>query len=467
MTRPILFLRAATAERVDLAVLSIARGDAAPGPVQTELGTFDPAPLVRCAGQVAWRHDIALPARSDAWYAFGGDRYAVNADFVGDLRLAYASCNGQEHGDAARDDAERNAMWHRLAEQNRDRPYQLLLHGGDQIYADELVNAHPASAGWPFDLPAALEDPDGVREALFAAYFDHYARQYSAPDFADLAARVPSLAMWDDHDISDGWGSLPQEILESPVGRILFEVARAAFLLFQFGCGPGEVPAICPDRTGRSLSFVVPLPGLTIIAPDLRSERQPERVMGAQGWEVLTGALDAVNGAHVLLMSSVPALGPRLSILERLIPFVPKLRHYEDDLRDQWQSRAHRAEWQRFLSKALAVHDRADCAVTVLSGEIHLATHATMAGASGALHQLVASGIAHPAPPRAYARGLGALASLGEAPLKGHAIRISGVPGYGSRYAAERNYLVLERRARAWSALWELEGSGRSERLAI
>src|SRR3546814_1323896 len=55
--------------------------------------------------------------------------------------------------------------------------------------------------------------------------------------------------------------------------------------------------------------------------------------------------------------------------------------------------------------------------VTVLSGEIHLATRGTMDTPEGPLHQLVASGISHPAPPTAYARALGLLARFGEAPL--------------------------------------------------
>ncbi|WVM92171.1 hypothetical protein ULG90_21110 [Halopseudomonas pachastrellae] len=100
--------------------------------------------------------------------------------------------------------------------------------------------------------------------------------------------------------------------------------------------------------------------------------------------------------------------------------------------------------------------------VTVLSGEIHLATRATMMklGAGRWLHQLVASGIAHRAPPRVWARILGALAQFGESPLKACPIRIPCIPGQKSRYIAERNYLVLERRSDIWRARWALEESG-------
>jgi len=134
------------------------------------------------------------------------------------------------------------------------------------------------------------------------------------------------------------------------------------------------------------------------------------------------------------------------------------MQKYEDDLRDQWQSRAHRAEWLRMLSLCLDVLDHAP--VTVLSGEIHLATQARMRGRGRDLIQLIASGIAHDAPPQGYDRALGLLARLGEAPLRGHPIRIAPLPGQTRRYVAERNYLTLTRRSGQWSAAWELEQSG-------
>ena len=78
-----------------------------------------------------------------------------------------------------------------------------------------------------------------------------------------------------------------------------------------------------------------------------------------------------------------------------------------------------------------------------------------------------ASGIAHPAPPAAYATGLGLLATLGEDPLPDRPIRLRPLPGRRWIYTAERNYLVLERASGAWSAVWELETGGRTPALQI
>ena len=153
--------------------------------------------------------------------------------------------------------------------------------------------------------------------------------------------------------------------------------------------------------------------------------------------------------------------------VEALIGLVPRLRRYEDDLRDQWQSRAHRDEWRRMLM-LLDQTTPDDCAVTVLSGEIHLATQAEMPMVSGnTMRQLVASGIAHPPPPAMYARALGWVAALGEDPLPGRPIMLKPLPGQKQIYVAERNFLLLERRSEDWSACWELEQSGRTPTLAI
>jgi hypothetical protein len=169
-----------------------------------------------------------------------------------------------------------------------------------------------------------------------------------------------------------------------------------------------------------------------------------------------------------LLLSSVPLLGPRLSVLEALMVVIPRMQKYEDDLRDQWQSRAHRDEWRRILRLVRDMARRDGHDLTSISGEIHLAARAVM-DLGGGLHlnQLVASGISHRAPPKAWARFLGALAALGEDPLPDHPIRIRPLPGQKSRYIAERNYLILERASGQWSARWDLEVSGMTAPLPL
>src|SRR3546814_65214 len=117
--------------------------------------------------------------------------------------------------------------------------------------------------------------------------------------------------------------------------------------------------------------------------------------MGDSGWQMLRDALAEARSGRVLLLSSVPALGPRLSWVEAVMSVTPRMEKYEDDLRDQWQSHAHREEWRRFLRLLIETHTRDTTPVTVLSGEIHLATRGTMDTPEGPLHQLVARSEEH------------------------------------------------------------------------
>jgi len=468
---PALICRGIDGERLLLTALCGCARDAAAPVLETERGAVEAEQLHARASYRLLRYRFSLPTRETATYRFDGADYPVHAAHTGDLRVAFVSCNGMEVGDRKRDTDERDRLWHRLTERHAQRPFHLMLHGGDQLYADEMLAVHPEIEAWAqadrHDV-GGLELSDEARERMRDYLFGRYMELYGETAPAWLMARVPSLAMWDDHDICDGWGSLAEETLDAPAGRDVFNIAREFFLLFQFGTRPDEAPpAICRDRTGRSLSWDVALPDLHVMAPDLRSERRPHRVMDANGWSVVGQQFAEVSSGRVLLVSSVPALGPRLAWVEAAMGLIPGMQRYEDDLRDQWQSHRHRDEWRRFLRGLLAVHEKPDTRLTVLSGEIHLAARATMAASTAPLHQLVASGITHPPPPGAYARALGALAWAGESPLADHPIRLHPLPGQRRIYTAERNYLVLERNAGAWQAWWELEHSGATPALNL
>jgi hypothetical protein len=462
---PILFYRATVAERLDLAAVVAVSVEQDP-PVMTVAGSVISARMLyESHGTRVYGYAFALPA-SGGSYEVNGIVYAVAGVSGTDLRLAYVACNGREYGDRERPLSERNALWQRLGRDHQRKPFHALLQGGDQLYADEMLDTHPALKGWRDGVVDSDADTEEIAERLRGFLLQRYLELYSQAEPAWLMARVPSLCMWDDHDICDGWGSLFPEQLDDAVGQTVFTVARELFFVFQLGAAPDETPPLCSEPSGTTLTWKADLPGVTLVAPDLRSERRPDRVMGTAGWAAFETAMSDSPGEHVFVLSSVPALGPRLSWVERVMDWLPGIQHYEDDLRDQWQSRAHRGEWRRFLT-TLLTHHRQQRPVTLLSGEIHLATHGTMKSPDGPVHQLVSSGITHPPAPGLYARLLGWLARLGESPLPDYPIRLHPLPGQGGVYTAQRNYLVLEHNDGVWSAYWELERDGATEQLNL
>ncbi|WP_227270662.1 alkaline phosphatase D family protein [Roseobacter weihaiensis] len=467
---PFLTLDAADSDRMHLAAVFVAPQGVTVPAVQVQDVDYPAVRLAQIDESVIYRVRFAVPTDRASAYAWQGTTYDLASDLRGDLRIAFASCNGEEHGDMDREEAERNVMWARLGAQHEAAPFSILLHGGDQIYADEATLGHDLSHHWPKEVPKdpSRADLEDLRQHLRQGFLARYTALMAAPSYAWLCARVPSLAQWDDHDICDGWGSLPRSRTYSPVGQVLFEVAREMALLFQHGCRDGDLPARFHDPEGAHLGWVVAVPGLALVAPDLRSERTRRQIMGPGGWRMMEQIAAQPQPDRLLLLSSVPLLGPRLSLLETLMVLTPRMQKYEDDLRDQWQSRAHRAEWQRMLQLVCTVMQDGRCDVTALSGEIHLATRATMATGRGrALHQLVASGVTHRPPPQKWARFLGALAAFGDSPLPGHPIRIHRIPGQRQRYIAERNALLVTRQSDRWRAEWSMEQSGLTPALPI
>ena len=460
---PILYSRGVDEAGHRVAVLLLVPDGATPPALEPDGAAAVAAEPLDCLlGWRAFGWRFTLPPDA-AGYALGGRFHPVAADLGGDARVGFVSCNGKERGDFDRPQAERNAMWRRLAEHHARAPLGLLIHGGDQIYADGALEAHPDLAAWRDMPPRRAGEVQATPEMELAAtrfFFDCWRRSVTAPAVATLLSQVPSAMMWDDHDIMDGWGSLAAIKQEGPVGQMIFAVARRFFRLFQAG------GLVCADA--ETLSAAQAYPGFRVLLPDLRSERRRDRVMGPAGWDFLQKAFDtAPAGDHVFLMSSVPALGPRLSLIEGLHRLVPGAQKYEDDLRDQWQSRAHRQEWRRFLG-LMADHMEAAGPVTVLSGEIHLATRGEMRLSGGRiLHQLCASGVSHPPAPQAFARALGWLAAVGDQPLPDRPIRLLAPPGMRAIYVAERNVLILSRIGGRWSAQWDFEESGLSPALAL
>jgi hypothetical protein len=470
---PILYARGSTDTEVHLAAIAVGDETWQPPPLVPEGGPLvAPAELARDFGWIVWRYDFALPRqRGGASYAMEDRAWRVQTDpSPGALRIAYTACNGKEHDDLFDPHPERNAVWRKLLADHRENPFALLLQGGDQLYADNVWDCHDELRRWDHESDATRlrrDLSDEARRAVRRFYWSAYITLWGQADLAPVLAEVPSLMMWDDHDIFDGWGSHADPYQQCPIWRAVYAAAREAFALFQLGAGPDRPPAMCARTGGHGFSWHCRFGDVAVVAPDLRSERTPQRVMADGGWTFVDGwPRDLADCSHVFVMSSVPALGPRLSWAERILHLIPGAQSYEDDLRDQWQSRAHRAEWQRFLRACLDLM-AAGPRVTLLSGEIHLATRGYLQTAGDAVHQLVASGVAHPPPSTVYARGLGALARLGESPLPDHPIGLRPLPGRRRIYTADRNYLVLERGNPGWRAWWVTEHDGATPALPL
>ncbi len=446
---PILYFRGQTDDRWRLSALIVAATDDTPGPLRVgRAGSAAPILLHRHPGGSLWRYDFALPlgtAASTAEYGIGGQTWTVALPArAGARRLAYTACNGTVNETPPA----RNELWVQLAGEHRKRPFHLLLQGGDQLYADSIWRDVPALRAWkrlPWRRAHRAPFTPDMAQATVDHYFNRYCWLWAQPELAPVLASVPSIMMWDDHDVFDGWGSWPDERQACPVFQGVGSVAREYFTLFQLAAKADDLPDNFADPRGGHFGCAFKIGGIGIAAPDLRSGRTRRRVMDENGWHGFLAGLEGLQACRsVLIMSSVPLVNADLSPIERLMCLIPRYQRVQDDLRDQWQSMAHRDEWARMLRHLADFSARTGAVVTSLSGEIHLGAFGVVESGDGQIYQLTASGIVNPPPP---APVVAVYEWLGRRPIAvapGLSTQSLKIPGHNRRFLRRRNWLSLD-----------------------
>lgn len=384
--------------------------------------------------------------------------------------MAYVSCNGFSSMKLMNDTRDPYAMWREFQRTHAVRSYHVLMMGGDQVYADSMFDTIPELHDWlALPLEEKINTPYTAAMARAVERFYHalYIRRWSQTEVADMLARVPSIMMWDDHDIFDGWGSYDPALQESPVYQGIYQSAKRCFSLYQLQLAAGEAhPAAIPEQAVYNLQF--DLGPLAIMALDMRSERTDSQVISSASWKAVYDKLETLTDQcnHLLVMSSIPVVHPDFSALEKALSIFPGQQELEDDLRDHWNSNPHKQERLRLIHRLLDFSERKACRVTLLSGDVHVgavgvvqSTRSGSGKASQTLTQLTSSGIVHPPPPGMV---LFFLENMVGKEIPGDRDIHSGMtefPGTRHYYIGARNWLALEPDAqqRIW-ANWHVEG---------
>jgi hypothetical protein len=418
------------------------------------------------------RFDLSVTLRAAAQqvtYAVGGieERFTVPRDGQ-PPDCAYTSCNGFSNPRDMKKVADKNERWRHLAGKQAESPMHLLLMGGDQVYSDSIWETVPAFKKWSGSNArkrrAAAFTPE-MQAAADAFYFNLYVDRWRQPEPRQALARIPTVMMWDDHDIFDGWGSYPPEDQASAVYQGIFEVARKYFRIFQLQLAPGEShPFTLPGQTAFSYCYQFGSVALAVL--DMRSDRSQSQVLSETSWTPFYDWLDGLKGCtHLLLMSSIPVVHPDFGAIERILGIFPGQQELEDDLKDHWLSRTHKTERLRLIHRLLNYARERACRVTILSGDVHVGAIGVIESTrtndapenSQVINQLTSSGIVHPSPPGMM---LHFLESLGDNVLevdRGITTRMLAFPGTRNRFIGTRNWLELQHddQDRIW-ACWHV-----------
>ena len=352
-----------------------------------DLGVFDlrglpPGAEVEYA--IAVDEPAALPA-TDALLAGATHRFRLlPADRPPSIALL--SCNGIYE---PQDKARRFDMWQRLRHQVEEGQVDLVIHAGDQVYADGVVKRYSKQARRTADREALL---DTVTQEYRRLYVEHF---WTMPDVAAILTACPNIMTWDDHDIDEGWGSNPTD--GQPWRRLFFSAARQAFSEFQASLGPPRI-----DEDSFASGFVHN--GLAFLLLDGRTHRlySEERVLGEAQFAAARRWLWAlpVTTRRVFLVLGIPPVHAKLATAAAILRWTPFTEPYASDLRDGWASKGNRGECQRLMQLLVDFcRARPEVDVTILAGDVHVGNIGRLAHLDiGVLWQVTSSGIGSPPP---------------------------------------------------------------------
>jgi hypothetical protein len=310
----------------------------------------------------------------------------------------------------------------RLAATGRDWPDTLVLLG-DQVYADE---------------------PAGDEAADFAGYARLYHESWLDPDVRWLLSTVPSVMIFDDHEVVDDWntsapwrarmlarpgwteritvalasywvyqhlGNLhPDELGSDPVYEAVVSAPDATGVLREFGAGADA------DRSRYRWSFALDVGRTRVVVLDNRCAREltPGRrsMLPDAQWEWFAAMLRGGGYDHLVAGSSLPWLMPfGVHHLERAVAALAESRYRAVAAPSEWLRQALDLEhWAAFggsfdaLAALLAQVAAGDlgsrpASVTVLSGDVHHSYVARAALAGAPVHQVTCSPVHNRVPP--------------------------------------------------------------------
>lgn len=127
-------------------------------------------------------------------------------------RVVFGSCRSllsAERGDPDRVDALREYAWRAAAHPDQERP-DLLVLLGDQVYAD---NPAPATRRF-ISGRRSTEGPVGDHAHHFAEFAALYREAWSDPAVRWLLSTVPTLMIFDDHEVIDNWNTSARWVAE-------------------------------------------------------------------------------------------------------------------------------------------------------------------------------------------------------------------------------------------------------------
>ena len=312
-------------------------------------------------------------------------------------KIGFFSCNGNSKKLPQFQSNADYVMWDRLyishIKENMSHSFHCIIMGGDQIYADPMWKNIPyfkdhKLLGWNSNraIEKHVIKPENMSSftAQLEEFYERlYIESWGKPAVSKALAAIPSIMMWDDHDIFDGWGSQPTALQESQVFQLIFKIAKKYFEVFQLR-GIDNKTRISQDEYSLQIRFR----NFEIFVLDNRSHRTNNQIMSVSQFEnvedfrnkyLFEGMSEALSKEKVLLFAiAVPVAHLNYKKrTEKVLkwPIIKNFRYsLNDDALDHWDHSNHVRQQKRLLDTIFSLADHTSPKyVHIISGDVHSA----------------------------------------------------------------------------------------------
>lgn len=344
------------------------------------------------------------------------------------MNVVSYSCNGFSLGCDPKE--YQSSLWFDVLQKHGKQHYHVMLGGGDQIYSDSIKVYSEKLGQWMKEKNPLKKMQMRVDEQTFRDFQSYYLNHYMAwfgkgywvgtngktyqALFPLTMSQIPSINIYDDHDIIDGFGSYHNATMKQDYFKAVGNVAYRYYMLFQHHMAPtedihnlneAEPSWILANSPGPFINqknhsnYVRLGKEIGLLGLDCRTERKLKEIVKPDTYKLIFKRLEkeiknAPDIKHLLVMLGVPILYPRLVWLEWILNsrmlkplkvmagrgIINKglVNEFDggvevlDDLNDHWCSKNHKRERNYLVKELIDFAAAHGVRVTILSGDVHL-----------------------------------------------------------------------------------------------
>jgi len=334
-------------------------------------------------------------------------------------KIAFMSCNGDSsHKPKKHPDPNKYLMWSKYMELHNTEyvKFNAMIMSGDQVYADTLWNVvpyfkdnklHRGSDDRFLSHTMSDKDEDQFCSQLSDYYENLYIKSWTYDEnMSEALASIPSIMMWDDHDIFDGYGSHSPELQNTKLFKTIFKVAKTYFELLQIRSKKNQALLDIDLSYNSRFTFR----NYDIVVLDNRTKRTQGMIMHPnqykeiedsftkRGLKKRKGALKDQNVICFVIPVPIGHLNYSKRA-ERMMQwfFRKKFRKsFNDDGIDHWDHKKHETEHKKLLDMIMNIAMSCNPKyVLAISGDVHSAGAANIYRNEYTINQYISSPMAH------------------------------------------------------------------------